>query len=169
MEVVERNSVAAPERLLSSEAKAPIPTLKLRVRDDVGLVVQVFLKGETRGHVDVGDRVRVDGHDRGGVIVAENIFNETTQSWVNDRSRCFIATACAGEGSSEVAVLRAFRDRRLRRTAAGRLFIACYERLSPPVARLVARHEWLRRFVRATLVHPLAVGIGRREDERAGD
>ena len=71
--------------------------------------------------------------------------------------KCFIATAAyASDCVEPVLILRDFRDRRLRGSAAGRRAIAIYERLSPSVAETIARHEWLRSVVRAVLVAPAA-------------
>jgi len=70
---------------------------------------------------------------------------------------CFIATACCGtHESSEVTVLRCFRDDVLTTCVLGRLFIAVYYRLSPPVAAWLASHKIVRSYVRSLLVKPSA-------------
>lgn len=70
---------------------------------------------------------------------------------------CFIATAAEGSKDHEhVVELRAFRDRVLRRHAAGRLFIRTYYATSPPVARWIARSERRKRATRVALVRPLS-------------
>jgi hypothetical protein len=72
---------------------------------------------------------------------------------------CFIATAAYGSPlEPHVVVLRAFRDRYLRRSGLGRAFIRFYYRHSPPVAAVVAQHEWLRFLVRAMLT-PLVLAV----------
>ncbi|HUP65886.1 MAG TPA: CFI-box-CTERM domain-containing protein [Thermoanaerobaculia bacterium] len=64
-------------------------------------------------------------------------------------SGCFIATAAYGSADhAEVARLRTFRDDVLRRTNAGRAAIGVYERVSPPIARVVARSAASRAVVR---------------------
>jgi uncharacterized repeat protein (TIGR01451 family) len=74
-------------------------------------------------------------------------------------SDCFIATAAYGSMlEPRVVALRQFRDRYLERTALGRAFIRFYYRHSPPVAAVIAEHEWLRFLVRMLLT-PLVLTI----------
>ncbi|MBJ6799389.1 MXAN_6640 family putative metalloprotease [Geomonas propionica] len=77
---------------------------------------------------------------------------------------CFIATAAYGSYlHPKVAELRAFRDQYLLTNAPGRLFVSAYYRLSPPIADVIARHEWMKSGVRGLLLplifaveHPMA-------------
>lgn len=76
----------------------------------------------------------------------------------NGTGKCFIATAACGTDQAEdVVKLREFRDAVLRGTNLGRAFVAIYETISPPIARLVARSEWARWLVRSLVIHPLRV------------
>jgi hypothetical protein len=108
----------------------------------------------------------VDGHqasfNSGGTapVVQEPTGVVSTSS---PKSGCFIATAAFGSYlHPKVALLRAFRDERLLTNAPGRLFVALYYRVSPPIANLIARHELLRGAVRLLLAPViLAVEHGR--------
>lgn len=65
---------------------------------------------------------------------------------------CFIATAAFGaDWAPQVLVLRELRDRLLARHSAGRFLIRGYYALSPPAARFIREHDWLRPLVRAAL------------------
>ncbi|MGO2242672.1 MAG: CFI-box-CTERM domain-containing protein [Halomonas sp.] len=67
-------------------------------------------------------------------------------------SQCVVATAAFGSPlASEVNTLRAWRDKALRKSVLGKLFIATYYIVSPPLARLVRRSNILRAIVRAGL------------------
>jgi hypothetical protein len=68
---------------------------------------------------------------------------------------CFIATAAYGTPlAAELRPLRALRDRVLLASPAGRIAVAAYYALSPPVARAIASDERLRSGARA-LISPL--------------
>jgi len=79
---------------------------------------------------------------------------------------CFIATAAYGSYlHPQVRILREFRDNHLLTNPAGRAFVACYYRISPPIAAFIARHATLRLVVRLLLTplvmviaHPAASG-----------
>lgn len=71
--------------------------------------------------------------------------------WLPGPGPCFVATVAFGEGARELTVLRAFRDERLRATAAGRRFVAWYYRAGPALARVVARTPGARAVSRAAL------------------
>jgi uncharacterized repeat protein (TIGR01451 family) len=73
--------------------------------------------------------------------------------------KCFIATAAYGSPlEPHVTALREFRDHYLQRTALGRAFIRFYYRHSPPLAAVIAEHDWLRFLVRMLLT-PLVLAI----------
>jgi len=65
---------------------------------------------------------------------------------------CFIATAAYGDiDAPEVDQLRAFRDKSLMTNPVGRGFVRAYYRVSPPIARLIARKPKLRLVARKML------------------
>ncbi|MCX6005811.1 MAG: hypothetical protein NTZ34_00925 [Chloroflexi bacterium] len=70
--------------------------------------------------------------------------------------KCFIATAAYGSATAaELDTLRAFRDKVLLKSEAGKLFVDTYYYLSPPLAEFIAEHEELRTFVREALLDPV--------------
>ncbi len=78
-----------------------------------------------------------------------------------DNDHCFIATAAYGTGwSHELTALRSLRDDYLALTPWGRGLIAVYERLSPPLAALIAPRPALRATVR-TLLTPVVAAAAR--------
>lgn len=71
---------------------------------------------------------------------------------------CFIATAAYGSPfEKHVVLLREFRDRILLTNRYGKMFVETYFRLSPPAARFISDHPYLKPAVRVSLL-PL-VGI----------
>ncbi len=70
---------------------------------------------------------------------------------------CFIATAAYGSHlAPQVQRLREFRDRYLLPNPAGKVFVAVYYKLSPPLAAVIAVSKSLRAIVRVTLVPVVA-------------
>jgi hypothetical protein len=59
-----------------------IPIFKLRLLTSDGKIVQILFKGDIPGDANIGDQVTVKGNDKGGVIRALSIYNNTTNSWV---------------------------------------------------------------------------------------
>ena len=71
---------------------------------------------------------------------------------------CFIATAAFGSPmATEVDVLREFRDRVLMPHTTGRVAVAAYNWVSPPLARVIAGSETLKALVRTGL-RPIVSG-----------
>ncbi len=65
---------------------------------------------------------------------------------------CFISTAAFGSDMApEVQMFREFRNHYLLTNLPGRFFVKTYYQLSPPLAHLIAQHDWLRSLTRFTL------------------
>ncbi len=68
---------------------------------------------------------------------------------------CFVATAAFGDfNAPEVFFLRSFRDEWLSQSALGRGFVRAYYAISPPLAKVIAKSESLRGFVRRFVLRP---------------
>lgn len=65
--------------------------------------------------------------------------------------RCFIASAVFGPDASETEELRAFRDAHLLPSREGRVIVAIYYRLSPPIARMLETTPRLATLARVVL------------------
>jgi hypothetical protein len=97
-------------------------------------------------------------------VEARQIWDEMHSS---GKGMCFIATAAYGSAlAPDVVLLRRFRDEDLLPTRWGRLFVAAYERSSPPVAKIIARHAGLRVLTRLLVVTPLLGIVKQRTTHR---
>jgi hypothetical protein len=78
---------------------------------------------------------------------------------------CFVATAVCGEPDAwEVEALRAFRDRALLCTRAGRQLVELYYVLAPSLAAWIQTKPGLRRAIRTFVIRPLARACSARTD-----
>ncbi len=83
-----------------------------------------------------------------------------TETTTGQSSPCFIATVAYGSPAArEVALLREFRDEALRPWWAGRVLIALYERVGPPLAGWVAEHNAIRAALRVVVLGPLGLSV----------
>ncbi len=69
-------------------------------------------------------------------------------------SKCFLATAVYGTGSTEVQILRTFRDIYLLTNNFGKKFVALYELMSPPMAKFISNKPVFKTLTRAIIVRP---------------
>lgn len=83
------------------------------------------------------------------------------------KTTCFVATAVYGEDAVEVSTLRDFRDKCLLPNRRGRAFVAAYEKLSPPLAAIIAGSRMLRRLAKNLIVLPAYRLANRRLANRA--
>ena len=85
---------------------------------------------------------------------AEVRFDEIGFFWLT--GYCFIATASYGtETAAELDILRNFRDQVLLKNTLGSLFVEAYYKVSPPIANLIEKNDFLRAVVREVLVDPV--------------
>jgi len=86
------------------------------------------------------------------ITASDGSIQATSGSYTVENFRCFIATAAYGTPmAGEIQILRDFRDKYLMTNPPGRLFVAAYYKLSPPVARFIAEHDSLRAGIRTGL------------------
>jgi hypothetical protein len=65
---------------------------------------------------------------------------------------CFIATAAYGTSMcAEIDILREFRNEKLITNHVGRSLVNLYYTLSPPIANVISRNNYMRSLVRANL------------------
>ena len=85
-----------------------------------------------------------------------------------DFGGCFIATAAYGnELDSRIDVLRTWREVGLRKNMMGRAFIRIYYSISPPVANIISKSNFLR-FVVRTIIYPLVWFFERKYSRKFG-
>ena len=76
------------------------------------------------------------------------------------KSSCFIATAVYGSSqSTEVVCLKMFRNQVLMNFSLGLRFIRVYNKISPPIAKLIQQRKSLRLIVRTFIIKPLIIFI----------
>ncbi len=87
------------------------------------------------------------------VLVATDITVSGGGNTDDGDGGCFIATAAYGSAlHPHLGLLREFRDRYLRTSAAGAILLSNYENLAPSLAALIERHELLKTFTRLALL-----------------
>ena len=93
----------------------------------------------------------------GGTKLNAAKTDETNKQNQEDKGNCFIATAAYGTPEAPtVLLLQDFRDEILRPQRIGKFFIKQYEKLSPPIASIIAVRPGLRLVVRKCLLIPLS-------------
>jgi hypothetical protein len=84
------------------------------------------------------------------------ISKEIEEKEKKKNGSCFIATACYGDyDAAEVLILRKYRDEILLKTIIGRTIVWFYYLLSPPIARLIEKSDYLRYIIQKYLLNPI--------------
>jgi hypothetical protein len=74
----------------------------------------------------------------------------------NKKGSCFIATAAYGSSlATEVIILSHFRDKVLLNSVLGRIFVRSYYFISPPIALVIEKTEFLKTITRNVLIVPI--------------
>jgi cold shock CspA family protein len=111
--------------------------------------------------LEEGQKVGLDIEETSKGPRAKNVVRLDSSTSVNTESNrkdsgCFIATAAYGTPTAnEIDVLRAFRDKSLRGTLIGEVFISAYYSASPPVADYIEKSDHRQQVVRKLLIEPL--------------
>jgi hypothetical protein len=80
------------------------------------------------------------------------------QPTTKDKIPSFSSHPSGSIARREASLLREFRDNHLRKAAIGQAMVSLYQRVSPPLAAMIARHEALRLMSRVVLA-PFVYGI----------
>ncbi|HFU76416.1 MAG TPA: hypothetical protein ENK66_09245, partial [Arcobacter sp.] len=124
----------------------------------------VQLKIEDGGANDMDTLINGSISDPATIVTKKtnvNIVVDNSNEEKNDKKgKCFIATAAYGSYlSSEVQILRDFRDEYLLTNTVGKYLVEdIYYRYSPPIANYIAQHENLRAITRLILL-PIVYSI----------
>ena len=125
---------------------------RFRVADGVGGGVRVEVKDHGAAELQAapGD-VLAFLYTDGSTLQAVVDLSTSRVLWVTRGGPCFLATAVFGEGAPQLETFRAFRDRRLLPSAAGRFLVRAYYAVGPALARVVLASPPLTRAVKGTL------------------
>ena len=108
--------------------------------------VWINWKPENEGIHKLWVKVTEDVHDINKDNATDFIIVNAISPLDSTSTACFIATATFGSPmAEEVKILRKFRDKYLMKTYTGKLFVKFYYKTSPPLARLIERHEFAKK------------------------
>lgn len=165
--MIDRSRAAGATPILSTVTPNTRDSLTVSIRNDYNprIISLAAEKGvalvDNHGAV-VGNwaNLTIDGlhpNPAGSSLIADQFNAALPYGSDSDSSGggCFIATAAYGSSlASNVILLKNFRDRFLLTNGLGNRFVKLYYHYSPPLAHYIARHDFLRAFVRI-LLYPL--------------
>lgn len=116
-------------------------------------------------------RILKEGFVRGAVNhykttmkVSQEVASEYVEKFIVDnnltdkvkRKGCFVATACYGDyNSPEVKLLRHYRDEKLLKSNLGKVFVQTYYFVSPPIANIISKSDFLKKNIRHYILRPI--------------
>jgi hypothetical protein len=111
--------------------------------------LEAKMSNQPFGDIKPGDKIVISGF--GGESTHTVKFGDNIKVEPQGGG-CFIATAAYGTPfAQEINVLRHWRDASLKPNYLGNLFVRFYYKVSPPIAKVVAKHSFLRKLVRISL------------------
>lgn len=128
--------------------KAPDDSIAISEIGEVGICERrIYLRKKYGPRTNKQREERLDR----GTKMHELAYQQATPEQRRVDKRCFIATAVYGEDAPETEHLRGIRDRFLVKTAAGRLLVRVYYRVSPGIAQRCDKSERAKLFAKALL------------------
>ncbi|MDY6844141.1 MAG: S8 family serine peptidase [Thermodesulfobacteriota bacterium] len=103
---------------------------------------------------------RIYAYNAAGNSTYSNEASAITSIASSGGGGCFIATAAYGSMlHPHVKILCKFRDTYLLPYKTGKRFVTLYYRYSPPIAKLISGHDWLRKMTRVLIVPLLVLSV----------
>lgn len=140
--------------------------LGLKIGDDVDRIYQMWgPPSEKRGDIFVyntklgtttrGVNYQVELAIENGRLREFNCMLVSSEK-PKPKSGCFIATACYGDyDAAEVLILRRYRDNVLLKSKLGKIVVSIYYLVSPPLAKMIAKNNSVKNFIRKYLLSPI--------------
>ncbi len=157
------------------EQKETTTTKMAELKKELDERKRIFSSGENID--DALHKILREGFVRGAVNhykttmkVSQETAEEYVEKFIVDnnltdkvkRKGCFVATACYGDyNSPEVKILRHYRDSNLLKSYYGKVFVQTYYILSPPVAYLISKSEFLKKNIRLYILQPIIQKINK--------
>jgi len=116
---------------------------------------RILKEGFVRGAVSHYQKTMKVSQEAASEYVEKFILDNNLTDKVK-RKGCFVATACYGDyNSPEVKLLRHYRDEKLLKSNFGKVFVQTYYIVSPPVAYLISKSDFLKKNIRHYILRPI--------------